>query len=115
MTSSPPSPFTRRDDRLVLRVRATPKAAFDRIGAVVADETGEGWLQVAVTAVPEDGKANRAVTALLARRWKLPKSALAVVRGATDRRKIVEIVQPDSAALQQRLEAEIADGRGRSD
>lgn len=98
----------------MLRVRVTPNASADRIGAVVADETGEGWLQVAVTAVPEDGKANRAVTALLAKRWRLPKSALAVVLGATDRRKIVEIAQPDPEGLLARLQVVIADGRRRS-
>lgn len=99
------SPFSVQPDRLVLRVRATPKASADRLGAVVADETGEGWLQVSVTAVPEDGKANKAIVALLAKRWKLPKSALEVVRGATDRRKVLEIADPDPVALRARLEA----------
>lgn len=89
-------------------MRVTPKASADRVGAVVADETGAGWLQVAVTAVPEDGKANKAVIALLAKRWKLPKSTLSVVRGTTDRRKLVEIAHPDPAALQARLAALIA-------
>lgn len=105
MPPSALSPFVRQPDRLQLRVRVTPRASADRIGAVVADESGEGWLQVAVTAVPEDGKANKAVIALLAKRWKLPKSSLEVVRGATDRRKTLDIADPDPAALQARLEA----------
>ena len=84
-------------------MRVTPKASSDRVGAVVADETGEGWLQVAVTAVPENGKANKAVVTLLAKRWKLAKSSLDVVRGATDRRKVIEIADPDPSALQARL------------
>lgn len=104
----PLSPFSPQADRLHLRVRVTPKASAERIGAVVADETGEGWLQVAVTAVPEGGKANKAVIALLAKRWKLPKSTLEVVRGSTDRRKVVAIADPDPDALQARLAALIA-------
>lgn len=110
MDSAPPSlsPFSPQPGCLHLRIRVTPKASAERIGAVVADATGEGWLQVTVTAVPENGKANKAVIALLAKRWKLPKSSLEVVRGATDRRKIVEIADPDPAALQARLEELIA-------
>ncbi|MDF1793614.1 MAG: DUF167 domain-containing protein [Thalassobaculaceae bacterium] len=99
------SPFTPFSDRLQLRVRVAPKASANRIGVVVADETGAGWLQVAVTAVPEDGRANKEVIALLAKRWKLPKSALSVVRGATERRKAIDIDDPDPAALMVRLEA----------
>lgn len=105
MPPRPLSPFSLQPDRLHLRVRVTPKASADRLGTVVADETGEGWLQVAVTAVPENAKANKAVIALLAKRWKLAKSSLEVVRGATDRRKVLEIADPDPAALQARLEA----------
>lgn len=101
----PLSPFAPFPDRLQIRVRVTPKASSDRIGAVVADETGQGWLQVSVTAVPENGRANKAVVALLAKRWKLAKSALTVVRGATERRKAIDIADPDPAALQTRLEA----------
>ena len=68
-----PSPFTVLNGRLRLRLRVTPKASADRIGSVVADETGAAWLQVAVTAMPEGGRANKAVVALLAKRWRLPK------------------------------------------
>ena len=102
------SPFSLQADRLHLRVRVTPKASADRVGVVVADETGEGWLQVAVTAVPENGKANKAVIALLAKRWKLAKSSLQVVRGATDRWKVLELADPDPAALRKRLDVLIA-------
>lgn len=107
MTPSPLSPFTQRTDRLQIRVRVTPNASADRIGSVAADETGRGWLQVAVTAVPENGRANKAVVALLAKRWKLPKSSFALVRGATDRRKTFEITEADPEALQARLETSI--------
>ncbi len=96
-------PFSETAGRLQLRVRVTPKASADRIGAVVADGGGERWLRVAVTAVPEGGRANKAVLSLLAKRWKLAKSALSVVRGATERRKLLEIDDPDPAALRRRL------------
>jgi uncharacterized protein YggU (UPF0235/DUF167 family) len=57
-----------------------------------------------VTAPPADGAANEAVIALLAREWRLPRSALSVVAGAGDRRKTIRI-DGDPAALAGRLEA----------
>jgi len=49
-------------------------------------------LKVAVNAPPEDGKANAAVIALLAEAFDVAKAAVSVVAGATDRRKLVEIL-----------------------
>ena len=57
-----------------------------------------------VTAVPENGKANEAVVKLLAKAWKLPKTSLTVVAGATDRNKIVHVAG-DPADLMRRLTA----------
>ena len=52
---------------------------------------GEGErLRVRLTAAPVDGAANEALVALLAERLGLPKRQ--VVRGATSRQKVVEVV-----------------------
>jgi len=68
-----------------------------------AEADGAMAIKVAVTAAPEDGKANAAVIALLAKAWGLPKSAFTVVAGAADRRKIIHL-QGDPARLMQALE-----------
>ena len=83
-----------------LAVKVTPKASADRIQGWAEDETGERVLKIAVTAVPEDGKANKAVIALLAKRLKLPKSALTIASGETSRRKIL-LIDGDPALLAQ--------------
>jgi uncharacterized protein YggU (UPF0235/DUF167 family) len=85
-----------------LAVRLTPKASANRIQGVVADENGEPVLKVGVTAAPEQGKANQALIALLAKHLKLPKSAVAIESGATDRRKCL-LFEGDAADLAQRL------------
>lgn len=103
------SPLRVSEGGVRLRLRVTPKASANRIGTVVADGAGDGWLQITVTAVPQDGRANRAVIALLAQRWKLAKSAMTVVRGLTDRRKTVEITAEDPTALIARLTELIAE------
>lgn len=84
-------------------MRLTPKAARERIDGVAAEADGGAVLKVAVTAVPEDGKANAALIRLLAKQWKLPKSAFAITAGATDRRKTL-LVSGDSQELRRRLE-----------
>jgi uncharacterized protein (TIGR00251 family) len=53
--------------------------------------TFQGGLKVAVTAPPEDGRANEAIVALLAQSWRLSKSAFEVVQGAAARNKTIGI------------------------
>ena len=75
-----------------LRVRVTPTAGADRIeGAEIRDD-GEAVLRVRVAAVPDKGKANAAVVALIAKALGLPKSAISVVAGETSRIKSLAIV-----------------------
>ena len=87
-----------------LSVKVTPKASSDRIQGWAEDEDGAQGLsrvlKIAVTAVPEDGKANKAVIALLAKRLKLPKSAIEITSGATDRRKTL-LIDGDEGLLAQ--------------
>lgn len=81
-----------------LRLKVTPKARHAGIGGLQAEADGGVSLKVAVTAAPADGKANAAVIALLAKEWGVAKTAISVVAGATDRRKLVEI-RGSTAAL----------------
>ena len=57
-------------------------------------------LKVSVTAAPERGKANAALLTLLAKTWRLPKSALTLAVGATDRRKTVHVAGDPDGILQ---------------
>lgn len=68
-----------------IAVRVTPRAA-----ALSVREEG-GVVQVRVTAAPEAGKANAAVAEALARALGVPKSRLALLRGASARDKLFRI------------------------
>lgn len=59
-------------------------------------------LRIRVKAVPDKGKANAAVIALLARALGVPKAAVTLVSGDTARLKTVAIAG-DPAELEQRL------------
>jgi uncharacterized protein len=74
-----------------LRLKVQPRARRPGIVGLAAEADGGCSLKLAVAAPPEDGKANAAVVALLAGTLGVAKSAISVVSGATDRRKLVEI------------------------
>lgn len=86
-------------DGLTFQVRLTPNASKDVIVAWRAASDGSVHLAVRVRAVPEKGKANAALMALLAKQLGLPKRDLDVIRGATSRLKTVRIAV-EGAALQ---------------
>jgi uncharacterized protein (TIGR00251 family) len=69
-------------DGLILPVRAQPGA---RKGGVLGEQAGS--LKVAVTAPPEDGKANRALLEVLREALDLKRSQIALLSGATSREK----------------------------
>lgn len=71
------------EGRIALRV--TPNAKADAISIE------DGLLKIRVTVVPEDGKANKAVIALLAKALGVSKSSVTIVRGETARDKLVRI------------------------
>lgn len=77
---------------LTLHIRLTPKASANKIGELRKDASGLEQLVVYVTAVPEKGKANEALIELLAKHYKTSKSCVTILRGQTDRNKVVQII-----------------------
>jgi uncharacterized protein YggU (UPF0235/DUF167 family) len=73
-----------------LRVRLTPAGGADRIDGCAKDDAGP-YLKARVRAAPEDGKANTALCALIAKTLGVAKSNVSVARGATSRMKVLEI------------------------
>jgi uncharacterized protein (TIGR00251 family) len=92
-------PFRVSPSGVRVRLKVAPKAKRNQFGGLLDEADGGKALKVAVTAAPEDGKANAAVIGLLAQEWGVAKSAISVVSGATDRRKVVEIRGPSQELL----------------
>ncbi len=92
-------PFRPSPDGVRVRLKVTPKAKRSQFGGLLDEPDGGKALKLSVTAAPEAGKANEAVIALLAQEWGVAKSAISVVSGATDRRKLVEIRGPSQDLL----------------
>lgn len=85
-------------DGVTLFLRVTPNAGRDVIEGVETRDDGNQVLRVRVKAVPDRGKANAAVVALLARALDVPKSRVSVTAGETARLKTV-LVAGDGTAL----------------
>ena len=84
-------------------MRVTPRAGRDQMAGLVELPDGPA-VKIAVTAPPEDGKANAALGKLLGKFFRTAKSNIAVAAGASSRTKQIEIAG-DGAALAAMLEA----------
>jgi uncharacterized protein YggU (UPF0235/DUF167 family) len=85
-----------------LLVKVSPKAARNAV---------LGWhddmLKIAVTAAPERGKANAAVQAVLADALCVPKSAITLLHGETQSRKLFDIAGLEDGEILRRLPAAV--------
>ena len=76
-------------------IRLTPNAKQDAILGIAenADQDVEGrqHLRVAIRAIPEKGKANKALVAFLANKLSIAKSDIEIISGQTGRLKMLMI------------------------
>lgn len=76
-----------KDSTLTLTLKVVPKASKNEVVGLQED----GSMKVKVTAAPERGRANAAVSALLAEVFGVPKRNIEIVRGDTSTSKLVRI------------------------
>ncbi len=84
-------PYQAFSDHLLLAVRLTPNGGRDQIDGVDLDTDGRAHLKARVSVPPEKGKANKALTALIAKQLGLARSSISLVSGDTARKKILRI------------------------
>ncbi|WP_105423398.1 DUF167 domain-containing protein [Neorhizobium sp. T25_27] len=83
--------YSKHSDHLRLAIRLTPNSGRNAVEGMEIAADGEVFLKARVTAVPEDGKANKALILLLADTFRLPKSSISILSGETARKKILRI------------------------
>jgi uncharacterized protein (TIGR00251 family) len=84
---------------VLLAVRVTPKSSRNEVSGLYTASDGAVSLAVKVTAPPDKGKANKAVIETVAKAAGLPKSALSLVSGETERNKVL-LVTGNPAGLE---------------
>jgi hypothetical protein len=88
---STPLPWRRVTGGLELFLRVTPNAGVTRIDGIEIRDDGSAMLRVRVTAVPDKGKANKAVIALIADRFAVAKSSVTLKSGESARLKLLHL------------------------
>lgn len=84
-------------------LRLTPNAHHDDIHGVYESVDGKKYLQVSVQAVPENGKANKAAIAYLAKIIAISKSDLKLKSGSKSRFKCF-VVNLSANVIKQKIE-----------
>ncbi|MDP2691857.1 MAG: DUF167 domain-containing protein [bacterium] len=79
-----------QEGMVYLNVKVIPKAQKTELAGVLIGAEGEEVLKIKVVAVPEKGKANKALCDYLAKVFGVSKSQVSVVRGQTSQRKVVK-------------------------
>jgi uncharacterized protein (TIGR00251 family) len=100
-------PWKIMPDGLVLAVRATPKSGRDAIEGITQFSDGRPALKARISAAPEDGKANAALSRMIARAAGVAPSAVQLVHGAGGRQKTFRLTG-DAARMAALLEAALA-------
>jgi hypothetical protein len=91
------------DGALLLRVKVAPGAKRPGLTGVELGADGVSRLKLRIAQPPEDGAANRGLVALVADGLSVPKTAITLESGLTDRRKTLRI-NGDPAALDAALQ-----------
>ncbi len=91
-------PVRRDGGALSFEVAVQPRS----LKAAVQGERS-GALRVRLTAPPVDGAANKQSVEVLAKAFRIPKSTVEIVSGASSRRKRIRIGCGDPAALESQL------------
>ena len=94
------SPLRHTTSGMLLDVRATPKAGRDEIAGLTTAADGRTRMSVRVTAVPDKGKANAAIIAIMAKTMRVAKSSFRQTAGETDRNKTFAITAHEAAITQ---------------
>jgi len=83
---------------LTVEILVQPRASRAKIGPM-----HDGRLKVAVTAPPVDGEANAAVIELFAKQLGIARSRVAIVAGASSRRKTLALTDVTDVQLAELL------------
>ena len=96
-------PWAVVENGLMLSVRLTPRGGSDRLEGIERLANGRIVVKARVRAIAEDGKANDALLALVARGAALPASRVTLAAGGASRLKTL-YCQGDSARIAHALQ-----------
>lgn len=81
---------------LTFAVRVVPRASRSEVGGEY-----DGALRVRIKSPPIDGAANRELTRVIAKSFRVPQKAVEIVSGSTSKNKIVRVAGAEAPTLEQ--------------
>jgi uncharacterized protein len=88
--------YSQHDRGLTFAVRVVPRASRSAVGGEY-----NGALRVRISAPPVDGAANRELTRVLARSFRVPQNAVEIISGSNSKNKIVRLQGANATRLEQ--------------
>ena len=93
--------YSQHGRTLTFAVRVIPRASRSEVCG-----EHDGALRVRITAPPVEGAANRELTRVLARAFRVSQQAVEIVAGASSKSKIVRIDGAKAATLEQLIQSQ---------
>lgn len=72
-----------KDNELIIKIKISPGASKNEI-----IKTADGT-KIKITTPPVDGKANKVLVDFLAKKFKIPKTSVSIIKGETSREKTI--------------------------
>lgn len=88
---------------IVIHAKIVPQSKINAVENVIINDNGVYSLKARVSAPAVDGKANEALINLLAKHFNVKKSNVEIVKGHTNRQKIINVYNPSVTMAQQTL------------
>ena len=76
---------------IIIHLKITANASKNDICGIINDTNGQQYLKVKVTAIADNGAANKAIIEFLAKKWDISKSSIEIIAGKTASRKRILI------------------------
>jgi uncharacterized protein len=79
-------PYSRAKDGIIIEVKVDPRSSKNEIVGAV-----ENTVKIKLTAPPVGGAANEMLVELLAKKFKIRKSDVLIIRGESSRHKLIKL------------------------
>lgn len=91
--------YTKKPQGLILRLKITPNSSKSEL---ILPTQNEEWARLKIAAVPEKGKANKAIIEFLSKYFAVRKSEITITSGETSSLKTI-LISGDANSLEKSL------------
>lgn len=83
--------YQKENNNIIIHLRVIPNSSKNEICGIINDANRQQFIKVKVTAIPDEGKANKALLKFLRNEWNIKSSDIELISGKTARIKKILI------------------------